>query len=122
MNAWPTQLSESCAACADEEALDSLAWVVMPDHLHWLLQLRRSSLSRCMQAFKSRSARAVNAAGAWQGSVWQAGFYDHRLRDERDLERQSRYLIANPIRRGLVSDIDAYPYWWCRWISRAADL
>ncbi|MEZ0472152.1 REP-associated tyrosine transposase [Luteimonas salinilitoris] len=108
--------------CAEEGALISLAWVVMPDHLHWLLQLQQSSLSRCMQAFKSRSARAINAVGASQGSVWQPGFYDHRLRDERDLDRQARYLIANPIRSGLVSDIDAYPYWGCRWISRAADL
>lgn len=38
--------------------VQSLAFVVMPDHLHWLVQLLTStSLSRLMQSFKSYTAR-----------------------------------------------------------------
>ncbi len=43
----------------------SLAWVVMPDHVHWLVQLPEGlSLDQLMRRFKGRSARALNAARA----------------------------------------------------------
>lgn len=100
----------------------SIAWVVMPDHLHWLVELRDGSLSRCVQAMKSRSARAINAARGAQGQVWQSGFYDHQVRADEDLISQARYIVANPLRRGLVQCIDDYPFWWCRWIERETDL
>ena len=108
--------------CDEEGRSASVAWIVMPDHLHWLLRLDEDSLGACLQAFKSRSARAINLARGTQGAVWQAGYYDHRLRAAEDLEQQARYLIGNPLRSGLVDDVDAYPHWWCRWITRAADL
>jgi putative transposase len=107
---------------AEETGVESLAWVLMPDHVHWLLQLRDESLSGCLQRFKSRSARAVNALRDGSGAVWQAGFYDHRLRSEQELAMQARYVIANPLRAGLVSRIEDYPYWGCRFIERADDL
>ena len=40
----------------------SLAWVVMPDHLHWLVELEDIALDELMRTVKSRSARAMNAA------------------------------------------------------------
>lgn len=98
------------------------AWVVMPDHVHWLFELREDALSRCVQRFKSRSARAVNAAVGVTGVFWQPGFYDHCLRDEEDLRTQARYIVANPLRRGLVRRIEDYPFWWCRWVSGSQDL
>ena len=38
----------------------TLAFVLMPDHLHWLFQLRAGSLSSLVQRFKSRSAKNLN--------------------------------------------------------------
>ncbi|MCB1567695.1 MAG: transposase [Xanthomonadales bacterium] len=114
-------LDPALARLAAEElqagAAAGLAWVVMPEHVHWLLQLRATPLARCVQAFKSRSARTINAARGVSGTVWQAGYYDHRLRDDEDLRKQARYLVANPLRRGLVARIEDYPHWWCPWIS-----
>ena len=75
---------------------ETCAWVVMPDHVHWLLCLRSASLSRCVQAFKSRSARAMNAARGTTGKIWQAGYYDHQLRSDEDL--LSRRDTLSPIR------------------------
>lgn len=102
--------------CSDREARSkTLAWVVMPDHVHWLMQLRYGNISRCMQAFKSRSARAFNLFGGTQGSVWQRGFYDHCVRSDESLERQALYLIENPVRAGLATSVGDYPYLWSRW-------
>ncbi|WP_368564605.1 transposase [Pseudoxanthomonas sp. UTMC 1351] len=121
-----SQLAGAAAAeiarCQEEERVTSLAWVIMPDHVHWLLELKQGSLSRCLQAFKSRLARAVNMETSQTGSVWQPGFYDHRIREDEDLLEQARYLVANPIRSGLVSRIEDYPHWWCRWVQRTEDL
>ena len=47
--------------------------------------------------------------------MWQPGFYDHRLRNEHDLQRQARYIIENPVRAGLAGYAEGYPYLWCRW-------
>ena len=91
------------------------AWVLMPDHLHWLIGLRDVDLSAGVQAFKSRSARALNLACGRSGSVWQPGFYDHRLRNEHDFQRQAHYIIENPVRAGLAGYAEGYPYLWCRW-------
>jgi putative transposase len=98
------------------------AWVVMPDHVHWMLQLGRASLQETVQAFKSRSARAINLARLTHGSVWQAGYHDRCVGDEHELQSQMRYVVTNPLRRGLASTIEDYPHWWCRWPLRTEDL
>ncbi len=99
----------------------TFAWVVMPDHVHWLMQLRNDTLSRCMQRFKSRSARAFNLLHDCYGSsVWQRGYYDHCLRSEDALRTHAQYLIENPVRAGLVTVPEAYPHQWNRWLHEAA--
>ena len=94
----------------------------MPDHIHWLFELREGTLGRHMQAFKSRSARAINQLRGMSDPVWQPGFYDHRIGSEKDLRHHARYIIANPLRTGLAERIEDYPYWHCRWITAQGDL
>ncbi|MCG8277379.1 transposase [Stenotrophomonas sp. NLF4-10] len=106
--------------CDREGISQTHAWVAMPDHLHWLFTLREDDLSACLRRFKSRCARAINTIRRVSGPVWQSGFYDHRLRDDEDLRVQARYVVANPLRAGLVADIREYTYWGCQWISRHA--
>jgi len=107
---------EQLQLCDAEGITRTHAWVAMPDHVHWLFELRSDGLSACLQRFKSRSARAVNSIRTTEGAVWQAGFYDHMLRDEDDLLAQAQYIIDNPVRRGLVGNPHQYPHWGCRWI------
>ena len=99
-----------------ESPVTSLAWVVMPDHLHWLLRLEHGTLERVMQRFKSQAGRAVNAASGTRGSVWQAGYHDHAVRREEDLRHLARYVIANPVRAGLVNRVGDYPFWDAAWL------
>ena len=88
---------------AAEGAVLSHAWVVMPDHLHWLFQLQDGSLGQCMQRFKLRAARAVNGHMKRSGALWQAGYYEHCIGNEEALARQARYLVENTLRKGLAS-------------------
>ena len=95
----------------------TLAFVVMPDHLHWLLQLRpRYELSQVVGFVKSRTTRAVNLRYAHSGTLWKDGFHDHALRREESLRHCARYIIANPVRAGLVERAGDYPLWDACWL------
>ena len=130
LNREPLFARHTCACAVVGELLRAetkgwvrnLTWVVMPDHLHWLFELRGGDLSRCVQAFKSRSARAINLACGTSGPVWQAGSYDRCLRGDKDLAGQARYIATNPLRSRLVEALADYPYWRCPWINTEADL
>ena len=96
--------------------VDSLAWVVMPDHLHWLFVLQRGSLSALMRLVKGRSARQINPCISHRGRLWQDGFHDRALRREEEVLPVARYIVANPLRAGLVQRVGDYPLWDAVWV------
>ena len=89
----------------------TLAFIVMPDHVHWLLQLTEGvSLSNVIKSMKSESAKAIGRP------IWQAGYYDHALRKDEDIQTIARYIVANPIRAGLVTKVGDYSHWDAIWL------
>jgi REP element-mobilizing transposase RayT len=96
---------------------ETLAFVVMPDHFHWLLLLSGSrSLSVCVNTVKSFSTRRINQRLSRHGRVWQTGFYDRAIRRDDDLVHVARYIIANPLRAGIVESVRDYPLWDAKWV------
>ncbi|MBZ0252150.1 MAG: transposase [Candidatus Methylomirabilis sp.] len=90
-------------------AIELDAFVVMPNHVHGVLMLTSSeratkgtSLSSVIQRFKSvttvRYGRGVKALGwpPFDGRLRRRGFYEHVIRDERDLESIRDYVAGNP--------------------------
>lgn len=109
-------MREALALSEEKECFSAFAWVLMPDHLHLMLALGSSTdLSTAVERVKADSARRINAAIGRTGAIWQSGFYDHRLRSDDDLRAQARYLVANPLRAGLVQRIADYPHWFALW-------
>ena len=96
--------------------IDSLAWVLMPDHLHWLLVLKHSFISEVVRRVKGRGAYAINCHRGCHASVWQKGFHDHALRKDEDIRAVARYIVAKPLRAGLVDNIGDYPFWDAVWL------
>jgi len=93
------------------------AWVLMPDHLHWLVQLNESSsLQKIMHDFKGRSSRKINQRLQRSGSFWQRAYHDHLIRDDENLIEVARYIVANPLRAGLVRKIGDYSLWDAIWL------
>ncbi|EPM68032.1 hypothetical protein A584_19334 [Pseudomonas syringae pv. theae ICMP 3923] len=109
-------LVEELRQIQEQQLADSLAWVVMPDHIHWLLQLNGQSLSRVVQRVKSKSAIAINRAKGCSGPFWQSGFHDISVRNEDSLVNYARYVVANPVRAGLVKSVRDYPLWDAVWL------
>ena len=99
-------------ALHDGGTVSSLAWVVMPDHVHWLFQLTgQADLSAAVKRFKACSAHRVNEHLKRQGALWQKSFYDHALRKDEAVQGVARYIVANPLRAGLVERIGDYSLW-----------
>jgi putative transposase len=96
--------------------VSSMAWVIMPDHFHWLVVLEAGTLNTLMQATKSRSAISVNRARGHSEQLWQRGFHDRAIRYAEDLRTVARYVIANPLRAGLVDRVGDYPLWDAVWL------
>ncbi|UZJ60114.1 transposase [Pseudomonas sp. KU26590] len=99
----------------DSGVVRSLAWVVMPDHLHWLFELKSGSLPALMQLLKGRSAFVINKAYGAKTLTWQKGYHDHGVRAEEDLIEMARYVVNNPTRAGLVMQRGDYALWDCEW-------
>ena len=96
---------------------ETLAFVVMPDHFHWLLQLTGDrTLSDCVCIAKSGSARNINTITGERRQIWQSGFHDRAIRKEEDLASVARYIIANPLRAGIADSVSRYSLWDAKWL------
>jgi REP element-mobilizing transposase RayT len=95
---------------------DFLTWVVMPDHMHYLVQLHDRTLAELMCRIKSRSSLAVNQALGRRGRLWQKGYHDRAVRREEDVKALARYVVTNPIRAELVTRVHDYPLWDACWL------
>jgi REP element-mobilizing transposase RayT len=92
----------------DEGAVESLAFIVMPDHLHWLMIPQNGwELSEVMRRLKGRSARILAERTGYR-PFWERAFHDHAVRHEEDLRAIARYIVSNPIRGGLVERVGDY--------------
>ncbi|TVS08586.1 MAG: transposase [Gammaproteobacteria bacterium] len=96
----------------------TLAYVVMPDHVHWLCELgERVVLALLAGHVKGRVSARLRRSGGVPCPLWQDGFFDRQLRPEEDPHAVARYIVANPLRRGLVTDLGDYPHWDAAWMG-----
>jgi REP element-mobilizing transposase RayT len=88
------------------------AWVVMPDHAHFLIQLNSEhKIGKVIQHLKGYSAYVLNKESITYGKFWQENYYEYALRGEESIKEISRYIIMNPLRAGLVKSIRYYSHW-----------
>jgi REP element-mobilizing transposase RayT len=87
-----------------------LAFVVMDDHVHVLLQPFRSfALEGIAHSWKSYSAHVLQKHGR-NGSVWARGYSPRIIRNESDYEEKLAYIRTNPQRRW--PGVSHYPWVW----------
>ena len=116
-------LSSTLHRVLQKQNSEILAWVVMPDHMHLLVQLSEDELiSKTMNRINSCTAIAVNKALKRHSPIWQGAYHDHAIRDEEQLHSATRYLISNPIRAGLVKNLADYPYWNITYATPSEEL
>lgn len=90
---------------------DTKTFCVMPDHFHWLFELKPGDLSQAVSRVKAGFSRVSGL------KIWQDGFYDRGIRDDESLINVSRYIVANPLRAGLVDSVGDYSFWDSVWLE-----
>jgi len=87
------------------------AFVVMPEHVHLLVTPAHDvTLEHAIQIIKGGYSHALGAMIGRKREIWQRGFTDHRIRDERDFLQHREYIHQNPVKRGIVADATEYRY------------
>lgn len=94
------------------------ALVIMPDHVHLLLQPLRGTdgwpfpLPTILQCMKGATAHRINKLSHVSGPVWEEESFDHVLRSDESLKEKCEYIRQNPVRKGLVARPDEYRWLW----------
>jgi putative transposase len=83
-------------------------YVIMPDHMHFFVCGDESfKLAEWVKSLK----RAISSVFPKKvESIWQPGFFDHLLRNDESYSHKWRYVCENPVRAGLVSKIEDWPF------------
>jgi REP-associated tyrosine transposase len=128
--------AESLETARDRSGLELFAWVVMPEHVHLLVEPPvsndgvQSPLSPILKGLKSSVARRVLARwaaldapilsriddGKGHPRFWQkGGGFDRNVRDEREFSKTVQYIHRNPVERGLVERCEDWQWSSVRW-------
>jgi REP element-mobilizing transposase RayT len=86
----------------DGERYRLAAWVIMPNHVHVLVEVWTMALGELLKAWKGASARAVNLVLGSGGTLWQREYWDRRIRDEEHFRKTRHYIESNPVKAGLA--------------------
>jgi len=85
-------------------------YCVMPDHLHLVLSPAHGlSVSQVVSNLKTYTTRLAKENGL-SGKLWQKSFYDHIIRKDESFLKICEYVLANPVRKGLVVKPEEWPY------------
>jgi len=85
-------------------------YLFMPDHLHMIIKGNKddSNLMSAVKSFKQKTGFYFSKNNTEH--KWQKDFYDHIIRDEKDLGNQIMYILMNPVRKGIVNHWKDYLY------------
>src|SRR5438876_1080612 len=96
-------VTSAFAFAVQQERTYLRAFVVMPDHWHALFALREPwTLPKFMHAIMSFVAGKTSAVLKFQGTSWQGGFYDTRVKTPKQLAFIVNYIEQNPVAKGLI--------------------
>jgi REP element-mobilizing transposase RayT len=86
------------------------AFCLMGTHYHVVVETTTDRLSAGMQYLNGTYAQLFNRRHDRDGHVFAARFASWVIRDDEHYERTLEYVLANPIRAGLVDDWTKWPW------------
>jgi len=112
-------LRDSRIAALTEDALQYfdgtryrlLAWCVMPNHVHSLIEMVEGhSLGGILHSWKSYTAKKANRILGRSGQFWDEDYYDRTIRDDDHLRIAIEYIEQNPVKARLVTNARQWKY------------
>jgi putative transposase len=91
---------------SDGQRYRLLAWCLMPNHVHVVIDMLegKASLGTIVRSWKSFTARRANEQLGRSGAFWHADYFDRYMRNEDQLNRTIEYVEQNPVKAGLVNE------------------
>ena len=96
------------------------AMVILPDHIHaiWTLPDDDSDFSVRWRWIKIRFSKSIPKSetlssvreARGERGIWQRRYWEHLIRDERDLQNHVDYCWFNPVKHGHVKNVEDWPY------------
>lgn len=111
------RIVEDSLLFGDEQRYRLLAWCIMPNHVHILIeQLPGWPLAKIVQSWKRHTSREIHRLEAnarirhFPNPLWQRDYWDRFIRDERHFQAAKRYIEDNPVKAGLVEFAEDWPW------------
>ena len=101
---------EQFLRAASETDIEIDAYCFMPEHVHQLLHGRTATADAKDYIRRAKQYSGFYFSKKFHQKLWQRYGYDHVLRRDDEPRLTVRYIIQNPVRRGLVAKPEDYPY------------
>jgi REP element-mobilizing transposase RayT len=96
---------------AFEDKIDLVAYCLMPNHYHLITHVKQDGfLELAMQKISTGYSRAINRAYNRTGHLFQGRFKNKLIPNNEYLLHLSRYIHRNPLRAGLVNNLDEWKF------------
>ena len=105
------EIVQECLWRSDGVKYRLFAWVLMPNHVHVLVELWEVPMGKLMQEWKGYTAKQANKLLGTRGAFWADDYFDRYIRDETHFRRVRRYIKVNPVRANLVKAPEDWV--WC---------
>lgn len=95
---------------SDNQHYRLLAWVVMPNHVHLLVEIWQTPQAQLIKVWKGYTARRINRLLGRGGKPWQEDYWDCYIRDEAHCRKVAHYIEWNPVKAGLVKSPEQWSF------------
>ena len=124
------ELTEGALRFFDNKRYRLAAWVVMPNHLHVLVEIWDVPMGELIKSWKDFVCKKANKLLKRQGTFWEREYLDTAIEDEKHRQTAIRYIENNPTKARLVLDPKQWPWSSARFrdeygvlkLSRSADV
>lgn len=100
----------------DEERYRLISWVIMPNHIHFLLRpMPNFELSDIIHSLKSFTALKANRLLQRSGKFWQEDYFDRYIRNQEHFEKTVSYIEMNPVKAGLCQNANDWRFGSANW-------
>ncbi len=103
---------------------ETIAICLLPEHLHriWKLPegdadfstrwslIKRDFTINFLKARGNESMQGTSRLEHRLRGIWQKRFWEHQIRDERDLQTHVDYIHYNPVKHGWVAQLEDWPW------------
>ncbi|MEZ0390255.1 MAG: transposase [Verrucomicrobium sp.] len=105
------QLVESALFRHDNQRYRLIAWCVMPNHVHVMIEcIPPHKLPSILQSWKGYTSREANKILGRTGLFWQKDYHDRFVRDEKHFASAINYIHQNPVKASLITDASHFPF------------